>query len=85
MLARTLKIENETGLHLRPASRLVDEANKFRSHVMMTHGEYQINCKSLMSILAFPVCPGDKVTLVCEGEDEERAFQRILQLLQYEI
>jgi len=85
MIMETLTINNKNGLHLRPASKLVDAANKFRSHVMITHDEYTMNCKSLMSILAFPVCPGDKVILECEGEDEEQAFERILHLLKYEI
>ncbi len=36
-----------------------------------------MNCKSLMSLLAFPVPPGDEVTIECEGEDEEQDLERI--------
>lgn len=85
MLVQKLIINNECGLHLRPASKLVEESHKFRSHITLVHGDYRINCKSLMSIVAFPVAPGDEVTLECEGEDEEQAFQRILEVIQHEI
>lgn len=78
MVSEKLVIQNESGLHLRPAGMLVSEANKFRSHVMMLHGEYKMNCKSLMSLLAFPVCPGDEVIIECDGEDEEQALERIV-------
>ena len=69
-------IKNENGLHLRPAGRLVTEANKCSSHVMMICGE-----QSLMSLLAFPVCPGDEVTVECYGEDEDQALRRIVTFL----
>ena len=41
---------------------------------MMIHGEHKMNCKSLMSLLAFPVPPGDEVTIECEGETRNRIW-----------
>ena len=77
MVCRTMVLSNKTGLHMRPAGLLVGEANRCRSHIMMIHGEHKMNCKSLMSLLAFPVPPGDEVTIECEGEDEEQDLERI--------
>ena len=57
MISEKVIIKNESGIHLHPAGMLVGEANKFRCHVMMHYGERKMNCKSLMSLLAFPVCP----------------------------
>lgn len=81
LIRRSIIIDDENGLHLRPAGMLVSEANKCKSHVMMIHGEHRMNCKSLMSLLAFPVCPGDEVTVECYGEDEEEAMERIIAFL----
>ena len=81
MVRERLIIENEAGLHLRPAGMLVSEANKCESHVMLICGEHRMNCKSLMSLLAFPVCPGDEVTIECYGVDEEEALKRIVAFL----
>lgn len=81
LIRRSIIIDDENGLHLRPAGMLVSEANKCKSHVMMVHGEHRMNCKSLMSLLAFPVCPGDEVIVECYGEDEEEAMERIIAFL----
>ena len=81
MISEKVIIKNESGIHLHPAGMLVGEANKFRCHVMMHYGERKMNCKSLMSILAFPVCQGEEVTIECEGEDEEEACRHIVNFL----
>ena len=81
LVRKMITIDNESGLHLRPAGKLVTEANRCKSHVMMIHGEYKMNCKSLMSLLVFPVCPGDEVIIECEGEDEELALEKIVNFL----
>ncbi len=81
MVRESLVIKNKTGLHLRPAGMLVSEANKCESHVMLIRGEHRMNCKSLMSLLAFPICPGDEVTVECYGKDEEAALKKIVAFL----
>lgn len=82
VVQKTLTIQNESGLHLRPAGDIVGIANKCSSHIMLTCGEHRMNCKSLMSLLAFPVCPGDEVTVECYGEDEEQALAKIVAFLE---
>ena len=82
MVMERVTICNENGLHLRPAEKLVTMANRCSSHVMMTCGEHKMNCKSLMSLLAFPVCPGDEVTVECYGDDEEQALKKIVTFLE---
>jgi phosphotransferase system HPr (HPr) family protein len=81
VVCEKLRIENEKGLHLRPAGELVGRATKFHAHVMIIYGENRLNCKSLMSLLAFPVCPGAEVTVECFGEDEEEALTHIVAFL----
>jgi phosphotransferase system HPr (HPr) family protein len=83
MVSRTLVITSEYGLHLRPAGQLVSESHRFESHIMLHRGEQNMNCKSLMSLLAFPVCPGDEVTVSCEGPDEEDALESICYFLSH--
>ena len=78
MVSKNIIVQNEEGIHLRPASMLVDQANKFRSRIRLQSGEHERNCKSLMSLLAFPICPGTEVTIQCEGEDEEEALKAML-------
>lgn len=81
MVREQLKIQSPNGLDLRPAGMLVGEANKFKSHIMMYRDEYKMNCKSLMSLLAFPVGPEAEVVLECEGEDEEEALKHMTEFI----
>ncbi len=74
MVFRKMTMNHERGLCLRPAGVLVGEANKYESHVMLRRGEHVMNCKSLMSLLTFPVCPGDEIRIECDGPDEEQAL-----------
>lgn len=81
MISEKVIIKNESGIHLASGRDAGRRGNKFRCHVMMHYGERKMNCKSLMSLLAFPVCPGEEVTIECEGEDEEEACRHIVNFL----
>ena len=50
-----MRIQSPNGIGLRSAGMLVGEANKFQSHIMMKQGEYKMNFKSQMSMLALPL------------------------------
>ena len=39
MVSKNITVQNEEGIHLRPASMLVDQANKFRSRIRLQSGE----------------------------------------------
>ena len=80
MVSEKRKIK--TGIYLSQAGMIVGEANKFRSHIMMYHEDHKMNCKSLMSLLAFPVCPEEEVRIECEGEDEEEALKHIISFIE---
>ena len=36
MVSKNITVQNEEGIHLRPASMLVDQANKFRSRIRLS-------------------------------------------------
>ena len=83
MVSKNITVDNEEGIHLKPASILVEQANKFRSRIRLYSGEHERNCKSLMSLLAFPICPGTEVTIQCEGEDEEEALEAMISCIKH--
>ena len=43
-VVRELVIQNQTGLHARPAAAFVRTANTFRSEIIVTKGEDSVNC-----------------------------------------
>lgn len=75
MISQKIVITNPTGLHLRPAGYLCNQAIKFKSLITFTFGDTTANAKSVLSVLGACVKCGDEIELVCEGEDEEEALR----------
>ena len=85
MVSRKVRVINTTGLHLRPAGNLCKEAMQFKSNVSFRYGENgetgEANAKSVLSILGACVKRGDEIEIVCEGEDEEQALNRLTEAI----
>ncbi|MEM7333659.1 MAG: phosphoenolpyruvate--protein phosphotransferase [Chloroflexota bacterium] len=73
----TLVIQNETGLHARPAKTLVNLAKTFQSKISVQHGEKEVNAKSMIGILKLGVKKSGEITVCIDGEDEEEAAVQI--------
>lgn len=70
-------IKDPVGLHARPASVMVQEANKFESEISISAGEKNGNLKSIMSVMALGVKTGEEITISAEGSDAEAALAAI--------
>ncbi|WP_420631092.1 phosphoenolpyruvate--protein phosphotransferase [Candidatus Leptofilum sp.] len=70
-------IENATGLHARPAKVFVKTAKKFKSNIRISHGEKNVNAKSLIAVLGLGVKHGGQIQVDLDGEDEELAAEAI--------
>ncbi len=77
MVSQLIKIMNPTGLHLRPAGNLCKEAMKYQSKVTFDYSGNTANAKSVLSVLGACIKSGDEITLICEGEDEEEALEKL--------
>ncbi len=73
----TAIIIDPVGLHARPASVMVQEANKFESEVTVKAGDKSGNMKSIMSVMALGVKNGEEITISAEGADAEQAIEAI--------
>lgn len=78
MVCQKVTIKNPTGLHLRPAGKLCDEAMKFESKITFQRGNTITNAKSLLSVLGACIKCGDEVKFICEGEDEADALEAMI-------
>lgn len=81
MFKDELVLQNETGLHARPASLFVKEAAKFKSEIKIIKDDKEYNGKSIMGLLSMGVAKGDKLIIQAEGEDEEAAVTELVDLL----
>ena len=78
MVNRKVTVKNPTGLHLRPAGILCNEAMKYKSRVYFRYGEDEANAKSVLSVLGACIKSGDEIELICEGVNEEEALREMV-------
>ena len=77
MVSQKITVNNPSGLHLRPAGILCNEAIKYRSAITFTFEGGTANAKSVLSVLGACVKCGDEIELVCEGADEQEALKAL--------
>ncbi|MGO4546227.1 HPr family phosphocarrier protein [Paenibacillus sp. 2TAB23] len=74
-------IQNQLGLHVRPAKQLVAQAMQYSCSIFIEKDGAKFNAKSLVNVLTAGIKYGDSVTLITEGEGEAEAIQALGELL----
>lgn len=78
MVNKKVTVKNPTGLHLRPAGILCNEAMKYQSQITFVYEGGMANAKSVLSVLGACVKCGDEIELICEGIDEQEALENLV-------
>ena len=79
MKTEKVVLENETGLHARPASELAKLASKFKCNVKINANGKTIDAKSILSIMSAKKKAKTEIEIECDGEDEENAIKEIVE------
>ena len=82
---KKVKINNETGLHARPASQLVNRAGKFDSKIEIVLDNKEVNAKSIMGIMSLGISKDDEITLRADGDDAEAAVSALVEFIEVEL
>lgn len=67
-------IQDEIGIHARPAGLLAKEAKNYESKITLNVNGKHAEATSLMAVMSLGVKHGQTVEVVVEGPDEETAF-----------
>ena len=81
MYEKSIKIENEIGLHARPASLFIQEAIRYQSDIEVVKDDKKYNGKSIMGVLSMSASKGQTITIRATGEDEEEAVDTLIDLV----
>ena len=73
-------MENNHGLHVRPAARLVAALKPFAAELRLQKGEKEANPRSLSRLAMLDVRQGDRLILLARGEDAGAALSCFQQL-----
>ena len=82
MTRQSVTVNNQTGLHLRPAGIVCRTAMLYKSHISLVFGTTTVNAKSVLSVLGAGVKAGDVIEVACEGEDENEALEAMVKLFE---
>ena len=81
MIVKDVAVENQVGLHARPATFFIQKANEFRSSIWVEKEERRVNAKSLLGVLSLGIIQGTSITIMADGADEEAAVNALAGLI----
>ena len=77
---RILLVENQMGIHARPAAMIVRAANKFESDLFFQKDNEQVNGKSIMGLMMLAAGKGTELKAIAVGSDAESALEELARL-----
>ena len=81
MFSKEVVVNNQVGLHARPATFFIQKANEFKSGIWVEKDERRVNAKSLLGVLSLGIVKGTKINLIADGADEEDAVYALMELI----
>ncbi len=81
MYSKEIVVQNQVGLHARPATFFIQKANEFTSGVWIARDDRKVNAKSLLGVLSLGVTRGTAITVIADGADEEAAVNELANLV----
>lgn len=82
MYVKEVVLQNQAGLHARPATFFIQKANEFKSLIMIEKEERRVNAKSLLGVLSLGIEEGTKIKILADGPDEEAAVTALAKLIE---
>lgn len=77
MIKTSVVVKADPGFDVRPIALLVQEASQYASKVYIQVAEKNINAKSIMGMMSLNLIGGEEITVVTDGEDEQKAAEGI--------
>jgi len=81
MFMKETVVNNQVGLHARPATFFIQKANEFKSSIWVEKDERRVNAKSLLGVLSLGIVKGTSIVLIGDGPDEEAAVGALVELI----
>ncbi|MDD6159076.1 MAG: HPr family phosphocarrier protein [Oscillospiraceae bacterium] len=81
MVSKEVVINNQVGLHARPATFFIQKANEYKCSIWVEKEERRVNAKSLLGVLSLGIVKGTTVNIIADGSDEEEAIATLVELV----
>ena len=81
MFSKEVEVQNQVGLHARPATYFIQKANEYKSSIWVEKDERKVNAKSLLGVLSLGITKGTSINIIADGSDEEDAVNTLVNLV----
>lgn len=82
MYVKEVTVENQVGLHARPATFFIQKANEYKSSVWVERDDRRANAKSLLGVLSLGIIGGTTIKIIADGADEQAAVDGLVKLIE---
>ncbi len=82
MFVKEVVVQNQVGLHARPATFFIQKANEFKSSIWVEKEERRVNAKSLLGVLSLGIVGNTDIRIIADGADEEAAVTALVRLVE---
>ncbi|MBQ6707135.1 MAG: HPr family phosphocarrier protein [Clostridia bacterium] len=82
MCVKDVLVQNQVGLHARPATFFIQKANGYKSSIWVEKEDRRVNAKSLLGVLSLGIVGGANIRIIADGADEEEAVQGLVELVE---
>ena len=82
MYVKDVTVQNQVGLHARPATFFIQKANEFKSSIWVEKDERKVNAKSLLGVLSLGIMGDTNIRIIASGADEEKAVSDLVKLVE---
>ena len=76
MYVKEVTVENQVGLHARPATFFIQKA------IWVEKEERRVNAKSLLGVLSLGIVGGTTIRIIADGADEQAAVDGLIKLVE---
>jgi len=76
-VTKKLKVKNDMGLHIRPATFIAKLLQSFKSSVYFTYKSKTINARSIMNVLMLAAKKNSIITVTAVGDDAKELVAKL--------
>lgn len=76
-MKKTYRVMNPSGIHARPALKIVEAANRHQSDSYLIKDGCKFFAKNLVNMISIGAKFGDEIEVIAEGEDSQAAIEAI--------
>ena len=81
MYVKEVTVENQVGLHARPATFFIQKANEYKSSIWVEKEERRVNAKYLLGVMSLGIVGGTTIRIIADGTDEQAAVDGLVKLV----